>query len=282
MDEPQTDPETETRPPKTADEARPGVASGAVVEPQPPVSPSMPLFYRRPRPLDSAGHGTMSLKSDIGYGFARATNSVPLTGAEFPKAAAHYPIVFTTQPAPGALAAVGVRPASNLFINADGQWDAPYIPAYVRRYPFIFLELNQGEQLALCIDEAAGALEPGLIRPLFRDGKPTEIVKQALQFCVDYQRDHAATATFVQALAARDLLVPYQVTMTLTSGEQLDLVGFQVVDEARFGSLPDEVFLDWRRRGWLGLVYAHLLSFGSWARLIKLQDDADRNRPKRT
>ena len=230
---------------------------------------ALPLFYRRPRPLETASHGGMSLKTDIGFGFARGANAVPLTVAEFARASAVYPIVFATEPAPSALAVVGLRPALNLFVGPEGRWEAPYIPAYVRRYPFIFLELNRGDQLALCIDEAAEALEPGTARPLFRDGKPTDAVDGALRFCLDFQRDHTQTASFVQALVARDLLVPYQVTLTLKSGEQLGVDGFKVVDEARFGALPDEVFLEWRRQGWLGLVYAHLLSFASWARLAE-------------
>ena len=29
----------------------------------------------------------------------------------------------------------------------------------------------------------------------------------------------------------------------------------QVIDEAKFNAMPDEVFLDWRKKGWLALVY---------------------------
>jgi hypothetical protein len=66
-----------------------------------------------------------------------------------------------------------------------------------------------------------------------------------------------------------DLLVPYQITSTLDSGEKLTATGFKVVDEARFAKLPDDVVVDWYRKGWLGLVSAHLASAGCWAQLVK-------------
>jgi hypothetical protein len=51
----------------------------------------------------------------------------------------------------------------------------------------------------------------------------------------------------------------------------LTLCDFQIVDEAKFNALPDDVFLDWRRRGWLPLVYAHLMSMASGAGLVELE-----------
>jgi len=44
-----------------------------------------------------------------------------------------------------------------------------------------------------------------------------------------------------------------------------------LVDEARFKTLPDDVLLDWRRHGWLPLVYCHLMSTASWAGLVELE-----------
>ncbi|MGH6975962.1 MAG: SapC family protein, partial [Stellaceae bacterium] len=43
---------------------------------------------------------------------------------------------------------------------------------------------------------------------------------------------------------------------------------FRVIDEARFDALPDELFLRWRRAGWLGLAYSHLLSMRRWQSFV--------------
>jgi hypothetical protein len=180
-------------------------------EPPIAVNPALPLFYKRVEVVDQARLTNMSLKEQIGYDFARNASFVPLIAPELFSAASTYPIVFVTEPVSGILAVLGLREASNLFVTADGKkWDAAYIPAYVRRYPFVFLR-HDNDDLTLCIDAAANALEPGSARPLFKDGQRTPVVEHALQFCVKFQRGHLATETFLKALMAQDLLVPYQI-----------------------------------------------------------------------
>ena len=183
-------------------------------EPAEAANPALPLFYKRVAVVDEAKLSNSSLKEQIGYDFARDTAIVPLIVTELFTAASTYPIVFITEPVPSVLAVLGLRQAQNLFVSGDGsKWDAPYVPAYVRRYPFVFLR-HDNDDLTLCIDEAANALEPGRARPLFEDGKRTPLIERALQFCIEFQRGHLATEAFMKALIERDLLVPYQITST--------------------------------------------------------------------
>ncbi|MHB1218041.1 MAG: SapC family protein [Alphaproteobacteria bacterium] len=237
---------------------------------------ALPVFYRRPMPLDPGRHGAMSLKRMTNFSFARKTNSVPLNGVEFPFAMRHYPIVFTAGDQPNPVAVLGVRADKNLFVTEWGGWeDGLYVPAYVRRYPFIFMEEGGSDRLILCIDEATDLLTTDSKRPLFADGKPTDVVTHALDFCTEFQAQHAATAEFGRALAAHDLLIPNRADVSLISGEKLSLGGFRIIDESRFHALPDDVFLDWRKRGWLHLVYCHLMSSINWGRLADLTDKAE-------
>jgi hypothetical protein len=46
--------------------------------------------------------------------------------------------------------------------------------------------------------------------------------------------------------------------------------GFRGIDEAKLNLLPAETFLNWRSRGWLTLIYAHLLSLGGWDKLVHI------------
>src|SRR5690606_41044837 len=107
-------------------------------------------------------------------------------------------------------------------------------------------------------------------RRLFNDGKPTELLDNALAFCRDYQGHHAFTNEFVEALAKADLLVDNRADVSLATGQKLSLAGFKVIDEAKFNQLPSEEFLRWRERGWLHLVYCHFISMSNWAGLIDL------------
>jgi hypothetical protein len=230
---------------------------------------ALPLFYRRPQALDPNKHGQLRLTPG-GYGFARRANAVALLAPEFPQAARLCPIVFTTGANALPAAVLGLRTDDNLFVDEHGQWErATYIPAYVRRYPFIFFEQPNGGRLTLCIDEAAEQLSTDTGRPLFDGQHPSETTRQALELCSAFQRDAAVTRSFVEALEAKELLVDRRADVALDRGDRMALAGFRVIDEARFNALDDATILDWRKRGWLGLVYCHLLSSGAWGGLVE-------------
>ncbi len=236
-----------------------------------PPRPVLPLFYKDLKPVDATQHRGKSLRRVSDFSFARGAHAVLLNVSEFEVAARYFPIVFTPPPGPAALAVVGLRREENLFVDSEGNWRAgTYIPAYIRRYPFIFHESPDRQQFTLCIDETAGALEEGESRPLFVDNKPAEAIENALQFCATFQRDHQMTVEFVNALGERGLLTPNHAEITLSAGEKLSVSGFHVIDRAKFQALPDAIILDWRRRGWLALCYAHFISQASWGALVDL------------
>ena len=233
---------------------------------------ALPIFYYRPRPLDATGDRGLSLQPVTDFGFARATNSVLLGAAEYPQAMRNYPIVFTSTEPRFAVGVLGLEGDENLFVGEHGKWrEGNYVPAYVRRYPFIFLEQPGKAELTLCIDAASGLLTQSDDHLLFEGGEPTQLVRNALNFCREFHEQTLASAAFVAELAQRGLLVPNEARIRLNSGKELTLRDFQIVDEAKFNALPDDVFLDWRRRGWLPLVYAHLMSMASWTSLVELE-----------
>ena len=228
-----------------------------------------PLFYQSPQPLNSDRHAALAIKKKINYRFAKETNSVPLNAVEFGLSVRHYPIVFTGEDPAMPVAVVGLRKADNLFIEEDGSWLAgDYVPAYVRRFPFIFMSSPSREQFTLCIDEKSDLIAKKGGRPLFKKGEPTELTNEALEFCTAFQAQHDFTKAFAQAVADEGLLTPRSAEVTMTSGEKMTLTGFRIIEENTFNALSDETFLEWRQRGWIHLVYSHLMSLSNWARLV--------------
>ena len=225
-----------------------------------------PILYRRPVALSRAAHGTRRYTAPVGYGFARETNAVPLGAAEAEVAARHYPLVFAAADPGGLIALLGVEKGRNLFVDEAGDWrPGSYVPAYVRRYPFAFAQL--GDQLVLCVDEAAEALGDSGI-PLFDGEKPTPLVEQALAFSREFQMQADAAQAFAAACASAGLLADHRAEFALTDGRKIVLGGFRILDRAKFDTLPDAAFIDWRKRGWLAMAYAHFASMNSWASLI--------------
>jgi hypothetical protein len=231
----------------------------------------MPLFYRQPRVLQPGLHAGRSLAEPGRYGFAAQANAVPLLAAEMPEVARQLPVVFAGGELPHPVAVLGLRARQNLCVDAEGRWvGGAYVPAYLRRYPFIFLEDEARHELTLCIDEAATAAGPGDVDSALFDpaGEPTALTRSALAFCRDYQAHHLLTVEFCHAIAAAHLLVDRHADVRLDDGLRLGLTGLRVIDEARFSRLPAETFLAWRDKGWLPLIYSHLQSIGHWSNLV--------------
>lgn len=231
---------------------------------------ALPLFYKSPRVLTPASHGNRSLRLSNDYRFAASTNAMPIVAEEIPLAARHYPVVFSDEEMPHPVVILGLANQQNLFVDSEGHWrQGCYIPAYVRRYPFIFTENDTRTELTLCVDEAADAFTEGRENPLFdASGEPTSLTRSALAFCRDYHAQHLLAAEFGRAMAKAGLLIEHRADISLNDGQRLSLSGFRVIDSSRFDKLPDDTFLDWRRKGWLPLIYSHFFSIRAWSALI--------------
>jgi len=235
-----------------------------------PGSNALPFFHH-PKPLDRDAHRGLKLDRSKGYGFARTSFSVPLAVLELSMAARHYPIVFSSDEDPTPLAVLGLRPDENLFVNAVGAWRKNvYIPAHIRRYPFIFMEAAEGNRLILCVDEEAEHLTGGDGQPLFLDDGPAPLLDEVMNMLVAFQNGHHMARDFGRALQEQGLLAERRTDVTLASGETAAIQNFRMINEEKFGELPDTVFLDWRKQGWLPLVYFHLQSMNNWGSLVDL------------
>lgn len=235
----------------------------------------MPLFYTRPILLNAADHGAWGLNKAMNFSFAAGANALPLNIVEFPQAAHFYPIAFARDAVATPVAVVGIRDNENLFVSKDGNWRPDtYIPAYVRRYPFILSENQNASQLSLCIDDAPGYVVKGGGEKFFDDkGQPTQASKNAIEFCRSYHVAAHQTMTFGEALLKAGLLVDRSADITLKNGQKISFSGFRIIDEAKFNQLPAETLLEWRSKGWLAAAYAHLFSGAGWGTITRMLNE---------
>ncbi len=237
----------------------------APVNGAPPWQGDMPLFYKNPQLLSTDRHRRAGIKETADLGFARDTNAVPLGADELFAAQFDYPVVFTETNPPLPVAVLGVGSHRNAFIDAAGKWRAnTYVPAYIRRYPLILATGAAPGQTLVAIDEAAACFDPDGGQRLFDADGPSKFTRQAIEFCRSFQVQVDLARAFGEAVEAAGLLLPKRADIQLPDGRRMSLERFRIIDEARFDALPDATFLTWRRRGWLGLVYAHFLSMRRW------------------
>ncbi len=236
---------------------------------------NFPLFYKNPVPLDASQHKNLSLKKGFGLSFTRDVNAVPVNMIEMPQICHAYPVAFSPDASATPVAILGLRDNENLYLNRKNEWLADtYIPAYIRRYPFIFSETQNGEQLTLCIDSGDDVVDSKGDQKFFdAEGKPTTLAQNALEFCKSYHAAAKQTAEFSQALVKADLLAIRQAEIVVPGGRKINFSGFRVVDEQKLAKLDDKTFLEFRAKGWLPFIYAHLFSGVQWQRLTHLMGD---------
>jgi hypothetical protein len=220
------------------------------------------LIYERATPVNPRDHRDVSVKAGADFGFARDVNSVPLMAVEFDPASIEYPIVFVGD-AQGIMPAalLGIRDNENLYVDENGAWNAKYLPAFVRRYPFVFSS-DDGQNFTLCLDEDfQGVNRKGLGERLFdAEGERTQYLQNVLNFLQAYQAQYEATRAFVKRIQDLDLLEPTQAQFTLRTGQTITLGGFMVVNRAKIRNLSGGDLAKLASSGDLDLIYAHVAS----------------------
>jgi hypothetical protein len=223
------------------------------------------LIYETAVPVTAARHGNWSLDLVNDFSASKKVNSVPLMAVEFPNAASEYAIVFSgTKEAVIPSVILGMRADENLYFAETGGWQAKYVPAFVRRYPFVFSISEDEKTFTLCIDESfAHFNQDGRGERLFtddQDQKPTPYLERVLKFLEQYQIEFRRTQAFCNKLLELDLLEPMRAQAELGSGEKLSLGGFMAVNRDKAKALPAEKLAELAQTDELELLYLHLHS----------------------
>lgn len=234
------------------------------------------LFYKNPQPLNPEQHAGLGVKTiEQPFGFLRTAHAIPVTVTEFGMAAAAYPIIFVGEEFTP-VAVMGVRQGENLFVREDGTTEPDfYVPAFVRRYPFVFANDNDGDRLLLCIDRDAPMVTNQPEVPLFENGEPSPFTQNAIEFCKEFERQRRSTTEFAQIVKRLGLFEQKSVSFQPRDqqgnpqGEQQKIADYWAIDETKLNELSDEQFNELRANGALGAIYAHMISLLNWQRVIQ-------------
>jgi len=236
------------------------------------VAGQQPLFYKQVAALSKERHGQWYIDPEPGYRFAAEANCVYVAGVEFANACHEYPIVFANTGGDTVVpvALLGLRAGQNLFLDEDGSWLGRYVPAYVRRYPFILASDGSGQNFTVCIDEAYSGFNTAQEgeRLIDDNGEQGPLLKRSVEFLRNYQGHAQITSRFCARVVELGLLEPVQANISMNSGEKMSLAGFSCVNKQRLQGLDGAVLQELARQNFLDLVYAHLLSLGNLSALL--------------
>ena len=226
---------------------------------------NLPLFYNGLEALNVTQHGKMKVRGVLRMAQVGRTHAIPVTVDEFTMVQRHYPIVFSVGDNPVPIALMGLNEGVNVFIDDEGRPldTSLYIPAYVRRYPFLLARLRpDSDELSLCFDpsaDAVGDFKEG--EALFDGDQPTDATKAILQFCEQFEAAGQRTGAFMEELVKSDLLMDGEVAIQPEGADQPFVYrGFRMVDEEKLRNLRGDELRKINQNGILPLIYAHLFS----------------------
>jgi hypothetical protein len=181
---------------------------------------------------------------------------IPLTMKEMIIAEKFYPIVFKKEEViPYAL--LGIPQRKNFYLLPDGRWKVPYVPNYIRQYPFAWLKTRQEYKIGADLSAPHFSHLDG--SPLFEGDEPSPLLKEVISYLKSLHIEIIHTKNIFSILDEFEVLVEKEISITLDK-ENFVIKGIRLVDLKKLSKLHETTLTEWVKIGLLSLIYAHVHS----------------------
>jgi hypothetical protein len=225
-------------------------------------------------PLDKNNHKDLHVKISNDFAHAKDTHLAAASLREYAQIAGCMPIIFIKDPkstTTHSVAMLGIEQGVNLFMQ-ENKWSGHVVPLNVQRYPFDVRP--DGDKLGVFIDENSDLVgKEG--EPLFTDGVPSPYLENRQKLLSELANSEMATRDFVKKLEDLGLLDSIVIRAQYTSGQQRNINGMQTISEKRLQGLDADTVAELHKTGYLGAIYAVLMSLGQLNRLVQLTQTGD-------
>jgi len=199
---------------------------------------------------------------------------------EFRNIQACYPILFHRDDKDKfyPLALFGFEKNENLFLDDTG-WHAPYVPAMIRREPFMIGfqasedggNAEQTRMLSLDMDHPRVSNENG--ERLFQAlGGRTPYLEDMANLLENIYHGHQQNTAFVGALEEHELIESVNIDITLDDGSKNQLLGFYAINEEKLQELPGSTLESFNKSGFLMPIFMALASMANLRTLIEFRN----------
>lgn len=226
-------------------------------------------------PLDKEKHKDMKVAVKTPFKYAANTHLAAASIKEFAQLASCMPVVFIQDPKSEryhVVAMLGMEQGQNLYVE-DDKWLAPHVPMNIMRYPFDVRP--DGDKLGLYIDENSELINDDGQALFTEAGEATELLKNRQQFLADLANSEMMTQNFVKKVTELDLLDPFQIRLAYSDGKQRNVTGMMSINEKKLLELDDAQIVELHKAGFLGAIYAMMMSLGQLNRLVDLSSKTD-------
>lgn len=100
-------------------------------------------MFKRKEVLKPAQHSGLKILETNDYSYARGEVLALIVFDEMADIAREYPIVFPDNHSGLPSALLGLEDGQNAYVDDQGGWQGIYIPAHIRRYPFMLGKADQ-------------------------------------------------------------------------------------------------------------------------------------------
>lgn len=225
------------------------------------------IHYRDVRSVNTRLMQRMSVSVNAQKDLFRSLQFCPLVASEAPKAANVYPIVFSPVGKPVPIALFRLNDGENPFALGNGRQSKMYVPAAVRRYPYMASEIRGSQNLVLSVDASqlmpfsqssnTSELEP----PLFSNGgQATDHFYQVAEFCRVFEEHNQATYKVLTLLEKMHLLESATIEVFRRGVKVGESGQVKVIQSKRFSELSKTERALLKRYEVLPLIAAHFSS----------------------
>jgi putative transposase len=218
-------------------------------------------MYKKLVVLDKKAHGNLKVKQMRDLNFAKGSAFIPVLANEVALVGENFPIVFTGEENPSAVALVSLG-GDSLAINHEGKWITKYVPSFIRKYPFAIASTKENpNQKVILIDEESNLVSTTEGNPLFSEsGEQSDALKNAVKFLINHESQTTITKNVAKIISDSGILEDREIAVGEGDEKQILVNGFRVVDREKLNALSDDILADWVRKGIISLIDAHIKS----------------------
>jgi hypothetical protein len=232
-------------------------------------------MYKNLEAISAEKHIDLKLDPTVSHAYAAGLNLVPLSYSEIIPVSRFCPVIFPEQDKPFPNALMSLDPGKNVFVNENGDWTGPYVPAQIRMYPFALGQTDQQDTFVVCIDSNAPHFASGKGDPLDNaNGEPSQFLNSTMDALKKYYQELVQTRELFVLFSNHDIVHPAQTTVN-RHGTPTVIKGFSSVDTLKLADLDPHILKDWIKRGFMSIIFAHIHSLANIPLLEKTDEPND-------
>lgn len=231
-------------------------------------------MFKNVVPVAIQKHKEIKVKQIDNFEFAKNINMASVMVHEFSRAASIYPIIFVEDKENDTFKPVvlfGFDEGENLFVDEDNKWQASYVPAIIRRYPFALAKADDQGKFVVCIDEESNFVNKEEGQALFEGDKPAQVMERVKKYLSELQQMDAFTNEFCKFMVSKNMFTSLNMKLRVNK-EIKNISGAYILNEERLNSLSDETYLQMRKKKYIPIIYSQLSSLSQIERLMGFKD----------